>query len=614
MGRLCHSARHHTAESLHPTGDTMTDATGIEARRKRARELRAAGAPYRAIGAELGVSHTTARKYAPAPAGQPAETLPQPPLEPPGESPGRIRSARRRGGAVTTPTVYAPERESGGAIEGLAGRLVVWLEGLTLPCGSAFEVMPWEREFCELMADESGDLGLSIARGGGKTGFVSGIATAAVHPDGPLHRRRAETVLVAHDFKQSGVAFADVRDMLFRGGAPGRDWRLLDSSNARRIEHRPTGAAVECISSNPRRAHGLRPLLVLADEPSQWEPGTSARMLAALETSLGKVPGSRLIALGTRPEGADHWFERMLRDKPSLVYAADPEADPMDEAAWAEANPSLPWMPHLRERIAMEAAAIRGEPSALARFRALRLNAGVSDTAAAVLISAAAWARVERAAPPERKGRPVWGVDLGGSAASSAVAAVWETGRVECMAAFPRDPDLAERGRADNVGRRYLDLAARGELLTLGGRAMDYEALMAEARKRFGLPGVVVADRWRQAELADSLAAAGVPSRHFVGRGQGWKDGGQDVRLFERAVLEERIGVLPSQLARDALAEARTATDAAGNRKITKGSGGGRRSRARDDTAVALTLAVAEYMRREPWRPKRRTWRYAGTV
>ena len=208
------------------------------------------------------------------------------------------------------------------------------------------------------------------------------------------------------------------------------------------------------------------------------------------------------------------------------------------------------------------------------RFRALRLNAGVADTAAAVLISAEAWARVERAEPSARKGRPIWGVDLGGSAASSAVAAIWETGRVECMAAFPADPDLAERGRADNVGRRYLDLAARGELLTLGGRAMDYGALVAEARRRFGPPVAVVADRWRQAELFDALTAARLPGCRHVGRGQGWKDGGQDVRLFERAVLEERIAVLPSQLARDALAEARTVTDPAGNRKITKGIGG----------------------------------------
>ena len=483
------------------------------------------------------------------------------------------------------------------------GALADWIGRLTLPDGEPFELMPWERDFCRLLETETGDVALSVARGNGKTALVAGIATAAVHPDGPLHRRQALTVLVAHDFRQAGIAFGDVRDMLFPDRQPGEAWRVQDSSNARRIEHRPTGAAVEVVSSNPRRAHGLRPLLVLADEPAQWEDGTSGRMLAALQTGLGKLPGSRMIALGTRPAVPDHWFERMLEEGPALVFAAAPDADPAHEGAWEQANPSLPWMPHLRDRIALEAAKT-GEPSALARFRALRLNAGVADTAAAVLISAEAWARVESADPAPREGMPVWGIDLGGSAASSAIAAVWRTGRVEVFAAFPADKSLAERGRADNVGSRYEELAARGELLTLGGHGMDYGALMRTARERFGPPWAMVADRWRQADLVDANRASGTVAYHFDWRGMGFRDGGEDVRYFERAVLEEKVSVVPSQLARDALYEARCLTDPAGNRKVAKGSEGGRRAKARDDAAVAIVLAVSWFMRNYdyPWR------------
>ena len=53
-------------------------------------------------------------------------------------------------------------------------------------------------------------------------------------------------------------------------------------------------------------------MLVIADEPAQWPPGTSDRMIAALRTSLGKIDGGRLIALGTRPADSEHWFEKML--------------------------------------------------------------------------------------------------------------------------------------------------------------------------------------------------------------------------------------------------------------------------------------------------------------
>lgn len=446
-----------------------------EARIEAARHLRALGLTYRRIGAAIGVSHATARRYAPGPRGDRVGEGETPPTAP-GEVPdppvpsGGVPSGPPVGEGETPPTARAPDATAAGPMRG--GALADWIGRLTLPDGEPFELMPWERDFCRLLETETGDVALSVARGNGKTALVAGIATAAVHPDGPLHRRQALTVLVAHDFRQAGIAFGDVRDMLFPDRQPGEAWRVQDSSNARRIEHRPTGAAVEVVSSNPRRAHGLRPLLVLADEPAQWEDGTSGKMLAALQTGLGKLPGSRMIALGTRPAVPDHWFERMLEEGPALVFAAAPDADPAHEGAWEQANPSLPWMPHLRDRIALEAAKT-GEPSALARFRALRLNAGVADTAAAVLISPEAWARVESADPAPREGMPVYGVDLGGSAASSAIAAVWRTGRVEVFAAFPASKSLAERGRADNVS----------------GTAMPADAAATWGRSGTGRPG-----------------------------------------------------------------------------------------------------------------------------
>lgn len=61
-----------------------------------------------------------------------------------------------------------------------------------------------------------------------------------------------------------------------------------------------------------------------------------------------------------------------------------------------------------------------------------------------------------------------------------------EDRRVEVFAAFPLDPNLLERGRVDNVGSRYAIMADRGELVTLGGRGMDYVAFMREALGRFG--------------------------------------------------------------------------------------------------------------------------------
>ena len=55
------------------------------------------------------------------------------------------------------------------------------------------------------------------------------------------------------------------------------------------------------------------------------------------------------------------------------------------------------------------------------------------------ILSPDVWQGIERDVP--RKGRPVYGVDLGGEAASSAIAAYWpESGRLECVAAFAGKP------------------------------------------------------------------------------------------------------------------------------------------------------------------------------
>ena len=227
----------------------------------------------------------------------------------------------------------------------------------------------------------------------------------------------------------------------------------------------------------------------------------------------------------------------------------------------------------------------------------------------ATLISAGLWTSCEGEA--DAIGPCVWGIDLGGSAAQSAIAAFYpDTGRLECIAAFPCEPPLADRGLRDGVGNLYVQCHQRGELLTLGRRANDIPELLQAALDRFGRPAVVVADRWREAELRDALDKGGVPGAELQVRGMGFKDGAEDVRGFRRALADGRVTPIPSLLLRSAMAEARTISDPAGNAKLSKSTQGGRRLRARDDAAAAAILAVAAGVRR-PTVPARR-WRYRG--
>ena len=493
--------------------------------------------------------------------------------------------------------------------------------GLTLVGGDGdggpFRLLPWERRFITRTFSQDGDAALTVGRGNGKSALLGAVACAVLDPEGPLHGPRREVVCCASSFSQGRVIFEDVTALLRAryDGLPRQVWRWQDSQNAAILEHRETGGSrVRCIGSDPKRAHGLRPFLVLADEPAQWPVATSEKMFQALRRGLGKVPGSRLVALGTRPEGQDHWFSRMLAGEAGYaqLHAARREDPPFQLRTIRRANPSWAALPSLRARLLQEREEARISPDALAGWRALRLNLGEPDTFRTLILSADLWESLEGEA--KASGPCIWGIDLGASSAQSAVASYWPaTGRLECVAAFPTIPNLSERAVKDGVGRLYHACRDRGELILTEGRVSDIEVLLAEAWERFGSPSRIVADRWREAELRDVLDASGIPACELEVRGMGYKDGAEDLRAFRRACESRKVTPVPSLLLRSALAEARAVTDPAGNSKLSKGVEGGRRLRAKDDALAAAILAVAAGTR-QGGRPKRPRWRYHGAA
>ena len=483
----------------------------------------------------------------------------------------------------------------------LSSRLASFLSALRVPQGVAagrpLRVLGWQRRVLELF-DTPGDVAASVARRGGKSVFSAGLACASI--DGPLAIPSADNIITASSFAQGTVIFRFVLRLMGDRLADRRRWRVLDSQNKASIEDRETGTRLLVIGNQPQRAHGLAIGTAIADELAQWDPGKRDKMLAVLRTSAGTIPGSRLIAIGTRPSDPGHPFQRMLDGPRGISFSPDPEADPFDPATWAAANPSIgePEFAELEATIAREAEAARTDPLLLAGFNSLRLNLGTPEGLEANLIDAADWQRIEVGDPP-RSGPYVLGLDLGSGAAMSAAAAYFpETGGLDAIAIFPELPVLAERGIRDGVGGLYCDIATGGDLLLAGQRVADVGALLQEALHRWGRPAVVVCDRWRRSELVQELEAVGFPMAELVTRGQGFKDGGEDVRRFRSACLGGRVSPRRSLLIRGAMREARVIGDPAGSFKLAKESQGGRRKRARDDVAAAAILAVAEGDRR----------------
>ena len=491
--------------------------------------------------------------------------------------------------------------------------LVDYLSGLTLRGGDhdgePFEVLGWERRFLRGAFGQPDDSAISVGRGNGKSGLLAAVASAVVDPGGPLHGVERHTIVCAASFEQASIIYRDLLGFVgARHDLSDRSaWRKLDSTNRAILEHKPSGALCRCIGSDPDTAHGLRPYLALLDEPAKWPGGSRDLMLAAIRTGLGKTPGSRLIALGTRPSDAAHWFRVMLDGGAgySQSHHARPGDPPGQRRTWRRANPSLDHFPSLERQIRAEYADAKRNPSLLPMFLALRLNMGTDEAETPHLLEAETWAGIEGTA--DLSGPMVLGIDTGGSAAMTAAAGYWpRTGALLSVASFARVPSLAERGQRDGVSGLYCEMERRGELLTLGGKANDTAALLRVALERFGRPAVVVADRYKDAELADVLDAERVRCP-LVFRGMGMKDGSVDVEAFRRAIAEGRVVPAVSLLLRSAVSEARVLTDQSGNAKLAKSAEAGRRLRARDDAAAAAILAVAEGTRRfGRARPRRR--------
>ena len=489
--------------------------------------------------------------------------------------------------------------------------------------GQPFELLGWQKRFLSGAFGQSGDAACSMARGNGKSTFAAAIACSAVDVGGPLVAPMAETLIVASSFDQGLLNFRHMLHFLAptfskHGTGPGGRFRIQDSANRATIMDRQTGAMVRVLGSDPRRLHGAAPKLLMLDECAQWPAERVRPMLSALKTSLGKIPASRALWLGTRPSLPDHPFQRALDGHGvgfRLCYAANKDDPPFQRRTWKRANPGLDHFPDLAAVIRQEAKDAKRDESAMQMFRALRLNQGVSDTTVSVLVDADTWRGAEALPEPATAADEyVLGLDLGQNQAMSAAAAYFRDGALQAMACFPQIPSLAERGLRDGVGDAYQKMAARRELFTAGRRVSDIPALLRECHKRWGRPVAITCDRWRLAELKQHLEVTSFPLAELVERGQGFKDGGQDVRDFRAAVLGDHVRPAQSLLLRSAMAEARVTGDPAGNWKLSKSVQGGRRANARDDACAAAIVAVAVGYRRWTSKPANPRWRYRGAA
>lgn len=492
--------------------------------------------------------------------------------------------------------------------EGLtdAERAVAFMETLKVPegasAGSPVRVVPFQRSFIEgALAPETTVAVLSIARGNAKTATAAALALGGLMGVWDRQPRR-DVILAARIRDQAAIAWGFAQ--AFAQSLP-TDLRLrfkFRRSPRLEIEYQDDAGShtLRAIAADGRSALGASPSMVLMDERAFWPPDRGEELEEALLTATGKR-GARTLIMSTSADSDAHPFSKWIDAPPAGTYVQEHRAAPGlpadDLPSLLEANPgsaegignSVEWLEMAATR------AIQRGGSALTSFRALNRNERVSAEARDVLVTIDEWSAAEARDPPPRSGPCAVGVDLGGSRSMSAAAAYWwETGRLEVWGCFPGNPSLAERGIADGVAGRYREMAERGELLTLGDRVVPIAPFLEEVVRRLAgeRVAVICCDRFRSSEMLEAAKLAAVRAPISF-RGQGWKEGSEDVERFRRAVFDGEVRISESLLMRSALADAVCLSDPAGNRKLAKA-----RSTGRIDAASAAVLAVAEGARR----------------
>ena len=482
--------------------------------------------------------------------------------------------------------------------------------------GKAFRLMPYQREFLDCtFVDGVAVAALSVPRGSGKTTLCAALAAAVVDPDGPLHSPRAEVVVVAGSLNQGAGLFEHTRHFLMGAGYDLTDratWRVTTSHSFLRIEHKPSGASVIGRAAVPDLLHGLDPTLILCDEPARWKPTTAREVFTALVTSLGKAEGGRVVALGTSSPDPDHWYRRLCEDTEdpgtvAVVYDAPMDAEWADPKVIEAANPAWTHFPVLRAAIHRERRTALRDPALQRAFRALRLNQPVEAVEGVnIVVDVELWRSVEAKDPdalPPREGDVLFGVDVGGSKAASAVAAFWPaTGRLEAFAAFPAHPPLAERQRRDGVGTLYDRAVMDGSLVNIGRRTMDVTALLQRAVELWGRPSRVIGDSYQSGELMEAVEDLGLPCEVTITR-HAFQERGRLLKAFRAAVRGRTMATVPNVMLRYGLSEARVVSGPAGVDVVATGTSGGRKAMARDDILAASILAVAVGRLEHPHRP-----------
>ena len=506
----------------------------------------------------------------------------------------RIKAERERAEVVALPA--APLADPVGELAAWAARTLRVPAGHPL-AGGPMALPDFAEDFLRAGWDAH-ESALAVARKNAKSACCAILALGYLV--GPL-RTPGWRGAIASVSKEKAAELRGQVAAIAEASRLGAEVRVRSSPYPGKIES-ATGT-LEVLSSERTAGHSSSFDLVIVDETGLM-PERARELLAGLRSSIsGK--GGRLVHISVR--GDSPLFAEVLSNPATVarIYAAPDQCAIDDRRAWEAANPGLgsikqvAYMAHEVNRI--RSGAPGDEPS----FRAFDLNQPLSPTREMIL-SPDDLRGCFADDPPAREGPCFLGFDFGEATSSTAAAAIWpSTGRLETWMAFGDVPPLSERQKRDSAP--YVAMEARGELRTYPGRIVPPAAFLADLQ--IDLAGCRVraaaADSYKDSEVRDFLDRAAVRWPINFRRVGAGKDGGADVRAFQRLVHQRKLAMGENLSLVTAIAKSTLKRDSNGNPGLDKAN-----ARGRIDVLSAAVIAAGLA---EPAfdRPPRRRLRFA---
>lgn len=474
--------------------------------------------------------------------------------------------------------------------------------------GLPYEPLPWQVFILGSLfgwVDDDGwrrfrDAYVETGKGSGKSPLAAGVGLFGLVAD---HEPRAEIYAAATKKDQAMVLFRDAVAMrnlspdltehVGKSGIGERAWNLAYPN---------LGSFFRPISADDGQS-GPRPHIGLLDEVHEHRNGSVIEMMKAGQKGRRQPLSFMITNSGTDRQSVcrdyhDHACKvaaGQVEDDRFFGYVCslDDDDDPFhDESCWAKANPSLPaglpGLNYLRDQVTKA----RGIPSKESTVR--RLNFCQWVEVISPWISADVWlsAQDKDFDPARLVGRRCrGGLDLGSTQDLTATALLFDPVvddpfyRLECWFWLPGDGlhDKADRDRVP-----YIAWRDAGHLIALPGKAISKKAVLHQLVENIASYELVDLryDRWRIEDLVMLADEEGIelPLSEF---GQGFKDMAPALDEFERLLIDGKLRHRGNPVMTWCAANAVTAEDPAGNRKIDK-----KKATGRVDGIVAAVMAA----------------------